>query len=340
LTFFVDLLKYHLFQNAQGAEDFNMSIRSFVRNVVARGSRAGFDANQKDFQTLHDVDQSLSWLLRDQDIAARNDVVGFVGLLRGCIEPMNCRCVKVKGAGSSLSAAQESDKSFNAFVQLLEDALPPLRPATALRVAKVADDYRSPSHMSLTGRKVVSHHFGVSSSAGRKGRILSIAVKYFRPQRILEVGTAYGFSSLFMGISLQEVGLDKQQPVIHTLEGYEPQATLSRELLGRELNGLVHCAQGRAEDALKDVAQNAAKIDLAFHDAGHMYDDYVRDFAAMEPYMARGSILILDDIRWNDPHLANGQQTNSYAGWQSVVSHERVKCAAEIDGCIGIALML
>jgi predicted O-methyltransferase YrrM len=207
-------------------------------------------------------------------------------------------------------------------------------------LAKIADDYRSPGYMSGKGRHVVGHHFGVASSGGRKGRLLAAAVRFFEARRILEVGTAYGISSMFMGIALQETGLEIQLPAIHTLEAYEPQATLSRTLLEQELKGLVHCAKGRANEALASLAQTAAPIELVFHDAGHTYDDYIHDFAAFEPHMGPGSILILDDIRWEDTRSSNSKPSKAYEGWQAVTSHKRVKCAAEIDGSIGIALMV
>jgi hypothetical protein len=74
-----------------------MSIRSLIRNTIIHQSQAGFDANKKGLQVIHDVDQSLNWLLHGQDAADRNDAVNFVRLVRECIEPAKCQCRGIKG---------------------------------------------------------------------------------------------------------------------------------------------------------------------------------------------------------------------------------------------------
>jgi len=212
--------------------------------------------------------------------------------------------------------------------------------ALALHVAEIADNYRSArhSHPHEKHHVPVSYHFVTASSAGRKGRILCSAVTFFRPKIILEVGTAYGISSVFMGHSQKAVFQSDEAFRLYTLEGFEPQAGLCRELLSRELEEHVHCTFGKTDVALRPLAETAGDIHLAFHDAGHTYDDYVNDFNKIVDRMAAGSVLMLDDIRWNDPRYVTGN-ARTYEGWQTVVSHPRVKRAVEIDRAIGMALL-
>ena len=110
-----------------------------------------------------------------------------------------------------------------------------------------------------------------------------------------------------MGLALKTAGGggdNNASTVIHTVEAFDPQATLAREMLSAELGGMVNCVFGRVGDAVPEIGRSlgdGGRFDFVFHDAGHTYDDYVNDFAAIEPLMAPGSVLLLDDIRWVGP---------------------------------------
>ena len=314
-----------------------MSFKSRFAKAITRASHIGFDATRKDGQQLRDLEQSMNWLLHEGHSGNINDLVSYVGLLRECIEPMKCACTDVKGNDRPQS---DAEKQFRSFIASLRERLSPIPPATAMRVAKIADDYRGPRFcVGARGKIPISHHFAIASSAGRKGRLLSAAVKFFQPHRIVELGTAYGISSLFMGYALEELEVENDAPIIHTLEGFEPQATLSKELLQRELGKLVQCVHGRADQALASLAKSAGEIDFVFHDAGHSYDDYLHDFTALLPHMKSGSILLLDDIRWDDPRYVT-RPARTYEGWQAVIAHPRIRCASEIDTALGAALIV
>jgi predicted O-methyltransferase YrrM len=138
-----------------------------------------------------------------------------------------------------------------------------------------------------------------------------------------------------MGYSLREAG---EVSAIHTLEAYEPQATLSKDLLTKELADMIHCTHGTVARSLATMLQDAPRIDFVFHDAGHTYEDYTHDFQILEPHLATGSILMLDDIRWEDSRRPT-KPARTYEGWQAIVAHPRVKRAAEIDEQIGLALI-
>jgi predicted O-methyltransferase YrrM len=315
-----------------------MSLRTKLAHAVSHASHIGFDATRRESQQLRDLEQSMNWLLQEAQSGNINDIVGYISLLRECIEPMKCNCEYVKDTDGGI--ASDTENKFKAFVSSLQERLAPTRPAMAIRIAKIADEYRSPRFCVAFGSRLpISLHFTIASSAGRKGRLLAAAVKFFQPNRIVELGTAYGISSLFMGLALEEFQVGKNARVIHTLEGFEPQASLCREVLQRELGSLVQCVHGRTNNALPEMAKSAGEIDFVFHDAGHSYDDYIHDFDMLLPHMRPGSILLLDDIRWDDPRYTD-KPARTYDGWLAVVSHPRVRIAVEIDAALGAALIL
>ena len=315
----------------------SVSLRTKARDVIYRVAREGLEANAPALMRSRDVELALQTLLSHQPVGELNDLVGYVTLLRQCIEPMKCDCRMVKPPDDGAAAAVGQ---FEALCASLQEALPPTPVATALRIAKIADEYRGGRHRKAHGRHrgLVSHHFVVSSSDGRKGRLLSAVVQSLQPKRILELGTGYGISGLFMGLALSELGADGEDFSIQTIESAEPQATLARELLMREIGERVRCSTGRTREALPELARVARAFDFVFHDAGHTYEDYCGDFELMEPHLRSGAVLLLDDIRWDDSRYTS-QPARSYEGWQAVMQHPRIACAAEIDGTMGLALM-
>jgi predicted O-methyltransferase YrrM len=101
---------------------------------------------------------------------------------------------------------------------------------------------------------------------------------------------------------------------------------------------MVSCHFGLTQDALPDLARSLKQIDFLFHDAGHSRDEYIRDFNAVVGILSPGSVVLIDDIRWEDPRFS-ARQAETYRGWREVVGHARVRRAVEIDGNLGLLLL-
>lgn len=111
-----------------------------------------------------------------------------------------------------------------------------------------------------------------------------LAVK--KPKRILEVGTAVGFSTLLMC----EYGLPDLE--ITTIENYEKRIPVAKEnFLRAGRNGQITLLEGDAGQILKELE---GKYDLIFMDAAkgqyiHFFDDVLR-------LLAEGGILVSDNV--------------------------------------------
>jgi predicted O-methyltransferase YrrM len=110
---------------------------------------------------------------------------------------------------------------------------------------------------------------------------------------------------------------------------------MSRELLERKFADLVTCIKIDAPESLGDVCREMGEVDLVFHDADHSAVAYRRDFAAIEPSLVRGAVLILDDIYWNNP-LAPDDEESCYNGWIEISRHPRVRHAIEVNNQVGL----
>ncbi|MCS7032908.1 MAG: class I SAM-dependent methyltransferase [Phycisphaerae bacterium] len=205
-------------------------------------------------------------ILKTQRVEEMNDAAGFCASLRQCLEPLKCSVRFVKDAPAPFG---DQDKVFRAFASLLGACLPPVPVPLAVRFAQVADSYRGMHQIVQKGCSAadVSRHFVVASSSARKGRLLAAVVTHFKPSNVFELGTAYGVSALFIAASQRTLGMTDRR--LTTVEGFEPQASLSRAFLQAEFGDRVRCEFGLARNAIPQLVSEMKHVQFYFHDGGH-----------------------------------------------------------------------
>jgi predicted O-methyltransferase YrrM len=280
------------------------------------------------------VDLCLSTVCRPESLAEIRYPVAYIEFLRSCIEHLHCTVKEVK-AERDTRIGNKSER-FTALLKLLATNVPPLEFSVAGAIALVADRYRTLQQpIEFEGwAGDISLHFDVSSSFGKKGRILSAIVRLMRSERCLEVGTAYGMSALFILEALRSAGRTGH---LTTLDGFELAQSLSSSMLKERYGDIILCQLGNTQESLPQLAKTVAPIDFLFHDAGHSREDYTRDFDAVRDSFAEGGAVLVDDIRGNGPGFGGG--TGCYEGWKQVCADARVCRAAEVDHTLGMLLL-
>jgi predicted O-methyltransferase YrrM len=312
-----------------------MAIKSIFKRLVVRGAKLAASQAEQVGRNGRNVDICLAAALGDLDSLSKiRYPAAYVELLRSSIEPMAC---VVKVVRNDASDNDPAARRFATLVEVLGSDVPPIPFGTAQEIAFVADGYRDLSALVDYGEWIgdLGLLFSISSSFGRKGRILSAVVRFSRSERCLELGTAYGMSGLFILSALKTLGDDGH---LTTLEGMKPQFSLASATLKGLYGDMVSCHFGMTQDALPSLASSLERVDLLFHDAGHSRDEYIRDFNALVGILSPGSVVLIDDIRWEDPRFS-AQLANTYQGWREIVSHTRVRRAVEIDGNLGLLLL-
>ena len=116
--------------------------------------------------------------------------------------------------------------------------------------------------------------------------LLRILLKMKKPERILEVGTAIGFSSVFMKEHAPE-------PVrIDTIENYPPRIARARENLKKaDPEGIIVLHEGDAADILPVLDQ---PYDLVFMDAAK--GQYIHFLPEVIRLLKPGGILLSDNV--------------------------------------------
>jgi predicted O-methyltransferase YrrM len=268
------------------------------------------------------------------DAMTLNDPAGFSRFLFDAFVPL--RFASTDLAGAHGDSAPDADNRFRTLLWALRKRVPPFTSAEAVRLGLIAD--RLTGDRTSAGSDVWAADVGLdfvrASSFARKGRLLAMIVRVMRAQRIVEIGTSYGMSCLFLDSMLGE------EDVIATVEASRPQVPMASELFKAECRSRVQLVDGMFPDVLAAVVDHVPQIDFVFHDAIHAGDAYVAHFAALEPHLVSGATVLFDDISWRDPVRGDVHgPADAYQGWREVAAHPRVARAVEIENSYGLLFL-
>lgn len=119
--------------------------------------------------------------------------------------------------------------------------------------------------------------------------ILRYMLRTARPARVLEVGTAVGYSALFMKECLPE------ESHITTIEKVEMRLVEARKNLAQnDKNGRITLLEGDAADVLHELAKQGKEYDFIFMDAAK--GQYLNFLPDIQKLLAQGGTLVSDNI--------------------------------------------
>jgi predicted O-methyltransferase YrrM len=286
-------------------------------------------------ESAANVDIILATALKErQERVPLNSPVQYVGFLRECWQDdkLSLRFVK---------QSRNNDRRDRSMEQELR-AFRPLDYRTACELASFADervgDFRHFEGKFYQGS--MAEHFLISSSIGRKTRILYNILRRARPEKCLEIGTAWGMSTIIMAEAQRNLGLE---PQVVTIEPNEPQYSVAHDVLARRYAGRVSCVKGNSAEALSSLSAAIANTSFVFDDGAHWGDVYLANFDKYRDGLVPGATIVVDDIRWdagkNRWKTATASKRTCHEGWMEIVRHSRVSFALEISPNMGIAVV-
>jgi predicted O-methyltransferase YrrM len=119
------------------------------------------------------------------------------------------------------------------------------------------------------------------------GALLNILIREGKLRRILEVGSSYGYSTLWLADAARAV-----KGRVTSLELQAPKTEYARERLARA--GLAEFVQFRVDDALASLQALPGPFDFALIDLWK--DLYVPVFDLLYPKLAPGAIVVADNM--------------------------------------------
>ena len=128
-----------------------------------------------------------------------------------------------------------------------------------------------------------------------EGMALYQLVKDKRPARTLEVGMAYGLSSLFLCQALRENGAGTHTAIDpYQTSGWHNIALLNLERAG--LRDLVTFYEQPSHVALPRLLDAGERFDVVFIDGSHRFDDAFIDTYYLDRMLDIGGCLVFDDL--------------------------------------------
>ncbi len=135
------------------------------------------------------------------------------------------------------------------------------------------------------------------------GRLLRVLVTALAPKRVLEIGTAIGFSTLWMASALPAGGR------IDTIDPDRTRTERARRYWLRA--GVTDRVRVINEPALRVLPRLAPGIEFAFIDA--LKPEYAAYLAALLPKMAPGGMITVDNVLWSGRIAAGEHDENTDA---------------------------
>ncbi len=152
------------------------------------------------------------------------------------------------------------------------------------------------------------------SHAERYNRLLFRLARHFKPEFVLEFGTA-------AGLSAASLAMGNPEAKVITLEGCASMASVADGSFERLKTTNVSTVIGNFNQTLPEVLNSLPKLDLVFFDGNHQKVPTLDYFHHCLTKVHENSIFIFDDIHWS---------TDMNEAWQQIQQHEEVSLTIDL----------
>lgn len=168
--------------------------------------------------------------------------------------------------------------------------------AESKKVKKILDEMMQ-NYKSYIERHGPDSLYSIHSGMNiKKLTFLYNTIKKLKPEICVETGVANGFSTAVILLALAE---NKKGKLYSIDICYKPTGVIIPEKLKRRW-ALI---EGLIKPKLKQLVHNIQKIDFFLHDGSHTYRDMLFDYSTVWTKMPKKSILVSDDVNYNDAFL-------------------------------------
>ncbi|HJQ83613.1 MAG TPA: class I SAM-dependent methyltransferase [Candidatus Binatia bacterium] len=128
-----------------------------------------------------------------------------------------------------------------------------------------------------------------------RGAYLFELIRDRRPERTLEIGFAYGISTLHICEALRQNG-HGHHVVIDPLEHTRFDGLGLRHVEEAGLSRWMTFYEEPSEYCLARLAREGLRVDVAFDDSGHLFDHVVTEFLFLARLLRLDGLLVVDDV--------------------------------------------
>ncbi|HJS55158.1 MAG TPA: class I SAM-dependent methyltransferase, partial [Chitinophagaceae bacterium] len=154
------------------------------------------------------------------------------------------------------------------------------------------EDLGAGSVMDLKSKRSISSIAKNAAKPKKFGQLLFRMVKYYEPQRILELGTSLGITTSYLSLARPDARL-------MTMEGAKEIADVARQNFRNLETRNIEIIEGNFDNMLSPVIIQLSSIDFAFLDGNHRKEPTESYFKELLAKINNDSILVFDDIHWS-----------------------------------------
>jgi predicted O-methyltransferase YrrM len=129
----------------------------------------------------------------------------------------------------------------------------------------------------------------------REGDLLAKVIEYVRPTTSLEVGFAYGVSTLFICEALARLAKPARHIAVDPFQSSQWKGIGLRNVTRAGYGEFVELREERSEIALPKLLGENTVLDVAVIDGWHTFDHSLVDFFYINKMLRIGGVVVLDD---------------------------------------------
>jgi predicted O-methyltransferase YrrM len=137
-----------------------------------------------------------------------------------------------------------------------------------------------------------------------EGALLQRMVLAVKPRTTLEIGMAYGVSTLFICEALAALPHPSTHIVMDPLQQCRWRNIGLRNVEAANYSRLLRFFEEPSEYCLPRLLQNGTQVQLAFIDGVHTFDQSALEFYYIDRMLPVGGVIVFDDVLWPAIHRA------------------------------------
>ncbi len=145
-------------------------------------------------------------------------------------------------------------------------------------------------------------------------RLLYRIVKHYKPQTVLEFGTAAGISATY-------IKSGNPESTMISMEGCSTLASKAKESFDELGLGNIELAVGNFDNMLDEVLGKFSRLDFVFFDGNHRKEPTLMYFNSCAKLSTENSIFVFDDIHWS---------LGMEEAWNNIKEDERVSITIDL----------
>ncbi|MBC8047471.1 MAG: class I SAM-dependent methyltransferase [Fimbriimonadaceae bacterium] len=176
------------------------------------------------------------------------------------------------------------------------------------------EDFGAGSHTMQNPERKISDIARSNLISKKFGELLFRIINYYNPIKILEFGTSFGISTLYLAKA-------NSNAKVVTLEGSETIAEIATKNFKKTGCSNIHLFAGEFSHTLPNAINTLKQLDFIFIDGNHRKKPTLKYFTNCLPYCTDNSIFVFDDIHWS---------SEMEAAWKEIQQHPSVTLSIDL----------